>query len=200
LPQIGAISHSGRSKPEHNLINQTLSANTQPVSFLIRCKIALRNSAAPHAAGGLVKVVRLADPGRDRPGELWLQDQMPRENLFPAMVCSKRFQMPTSVRGGNKERERRITTGFKDKIARLHLAAESWSPSRYWLGPSTRLADQVAIFVGGLRCRGAWCLIDNGLFAVRRRDFRLFTIDTEFLFPETYSIDGRDRAKISNQN
>jgi 3'-phosphoadenosine 5'-phosphosulfate sulfotransferase (PAPS reductase)/FAD synthetase len=33
-----------------------------------------------------------------------------------------------------------------------------------------------------------------------RRNFRVFTIDTDFLFPETYSLIDRDRAKIRNQS
>ena len=77
-----------------------------------------------------------------------------------------------------------ITTGFKDKIARLHLAAESWSPQQVLAWAFDAFGDQVAIS----SAFGAEGMVLIDMASHVRRDFRLFTIDTEFLFPETYSL------------
>src|SRR5580658_8761155 len=59
----------------------------------------------------------------------------------------------------------------KVKIAQVQLAAESWSP------------QQVLAWAFGT---GGMVLID--MASRLRKDFRVFTLDTEFLFPETYSL------------
>ena len=73
---------------------------------------------------------------------------------------------------------------MKDQIAELQLAAESWSPQQV-------LAWAFKTFGSGVAISSAFgsegmALID--MASRVRRNFRLFTIDTEFLFPETYSL------------
>jgi len=84
-----------------------------------------------------------------------------------------------------------ITTGFKDKIARLHLAAESWNPQQVLAWAFDTFGDQVAIS----SAFGAEGMVLIDMASHVRRDFRLFTIDTEFLFPETYSLMDRIEQK-----
>jgi phosphoadenosine phosphosulfate reductase len=84
-----------------------------------------------------------------------------------------------------------ITTAFKDKIAGLHLAAESWNPQQVLAWAFDAFGDQVAIS----SAFGAEGMVLIDMASHVRRDFRLFTIDTEFLFPETYSLMDRIEQK-----
>jgi phosphoadenosine phosphosulfate reductase len=72
----------------------------------------------------------------------------------------------------------------KDQIAEVQKLAESWSPKQVLTWAFDTFGDGVAISsafgVEGMS------LID--MASRVRKDFRLFTIDTEFLFPETYSL------------
>jgi len=72
----------------------------------------------------------------------------------------------------------------KNKIAELHSTAESWGPQQVLAWAFETFGNRVAIS-SAFGAEGM-ALIDMA-FRVRK-DFRLFTIDTEFLFPETYSL------------
>src|ERR1700686_3559259 len=72
----------------------------------------------------------------------------------------------------------------KNKIAELHSTAESWSPLQVLAWALETFGNRVAIS-SAFGAEGM-ALIDMAFRA--RKDFRLFTIDTEFLFPETYSL------------
>jgi phosphoadenosine phosphosulfate reductase len=72
----------------------------------------------------------------------------------------------------------------KDKIAELQLTAESWSPQRVLGWAFETFGNDVAIS----SAFGAEGMVLIDMASRLRRDFRVFTIDTEFLFPETYSL------------
>jgi phosphoadenosine phosphosulfate reductase len=72
----------------------------------------------------------------------------------------------------------------KDKIAEVQLTAESWSPQRVLAWAFETFGNKVAIS----SAFGAEGMVLIDLASRVRKDFRLFTIDTEFLFPETYSL------------
>ena len=80
---------------------------------------------------------------------------------------------------------------MKQKIAEMQLAAEGWSPQHVlgWAFDtfSTEVAISSAFGAEGM------ALID--MASRVRKNFRLFTIDTEFLFPETYSLMDRIEQK-----
>ncbi|MGB8012277.1 MAG: phosphoadenylyl-sulfate reductase [Terriglobales bacterium] len=80
---------------------------------------------------------------------------------------------------------------MKDKIAEVQLSAESWSPQRVLSWAFETFGDNVAIS-SAFGAEGM-ALIDMASHV--RKDFRLFTIDTEFLFPETYSLIDRIEQK-----
>ncbi len=71
-----------------------------------------------------------------------------------------------------------------DKIAEVQLTAESWSPQRVLAWAFETFGNEVAI--SSAFGTGGMVLID--LASRLRKDFRVFTLDTEFLFPETYSL------------
>jgi phosphoadenosine phosphosulfate reductase len=72
----------------------------------------------------------------------------------------------------------------KDKIAEVQLTAESWSPQQVLSWAFETFGNEVAI---SSACGAeGMALID--MASRVRKDFRVFTIDTEFLFPETYSL------------
>ncbi|MFZ0798389.1 MAG: phosphoadenylyl-sulfate reductase [Terriglobales bacterium] len=73
---------------------------------------------------------------------------------------------------------------MKDKIAAAHLAAESWSPQHVLAWAFETFGDSVAIS----SAFGAEGMVLIDMASHVRKDFRVFTIDTEFLFPETYSL------------
>ena len=73
---------------------------------------------------------------------------------------------------------------MKDQIARVQIAAEKWSPQQVlaWAFETFnyKVAISSAFGVEGM------VLID--MASRIKKNFRLFTVDTEFLFPETYSL------------
>ena len=74
--------------------------------------------------------------------------------------------------------------GMKEEMKQLQAAAETWSAERVLeLGFDT-FEDKVAISTAF--GDGGMVLID--IASKVRRKFRLFTLDTEFLFPETYNL------------
>jgi phosphoadenosine phosphosulfate reductase len=72
----------------------------------------------------------------------------------------------------------------KDKIAAMQLTAEGWSPQRVLAWAFETFGNDVAIS----SAFGAEGMVLIDMASKVRKNFRLFTIDTEFLFPETYQL------------
>lgn len=72
----------------------------------------------------------------------------------------------------------------KDQIAKIQTAAEDWSPKRVLTWAFETFGSRVAI--SSAFGPEGMSLIDMATHV--SKDFRLFTIDTEFLFPETYAL------------
>jgi phosphoadenosine phosphosulfate reductase len=72
----------------------------------------------------------------------------------------------------------------KDKIAEMQLTAEGWSPPQVLAWAFATFGNAVAI-ASAFGAEGM-ALID--MASRVHTDFRVFTLDTEFLFPETYSL------------
>jgi phosphoadenosine phosphosulfate reductase len=79
----------------------------------------------------------------------------------------------------------------KNKIAELHSTAESWGPQQVLAWAFETFGNRVAIS-SAFGAEGM-ALID--MASRVNKDFRLFTVDTEFLFPETYSLMDRIEQK-----
>ena len=73
---------------------------------------------------------------------------------------------------------------MKDKIAEVQLSAESWSPQRVLSWAFENFGNEVAIS----SAFGAEGMVLIDMASRVRKDFRVFTVDTEFLFPETYTL------------
>ncbi len=73
---------------------------------------------------------------------------------------------------------------MKDKIAELQRLAESWTPQHVLAWAFENFGNGVAIS----SAFGAEGMVLIDMASRVHKDFRLFTIDTEFLFPETYSL------------
>ena len=80
---------------------------------------------------------------------------------------------------------------IKGKIAETQLHAESWNPQRVLSWAFETFGNEVAIS-SAFGAEGM-VLIDMAWRA--RKDFRVFTVDTEFLFPETYNLIDRIEQK-----
>jgi phosphoadenosine phosphosulfate reductase len=76
-------------------------------------------------------------------------------------------------------------------IADFQQAAETWTPQRALAWAFDAFGDRVAIS----SAFGAEGMVLIDMASRVRRNFRLFTIDTEFLFPETYSLMDRIEEK-----
>jgi phosphoadenosine phosphosulfate reductase len=73
---------------------------------------------------------------------------------------------------------------MKKEIGELQIVAEAWKPERVLAWAFETFGDAVAISSAfGLE---GMALID--MASRVRQNFRLFTLDTEFLFPETYNL------------
>jgi len=72
----------------------------------------------------------------------------------------------------------------KNNIAELQFSAESWSPQRVLAWAFETFGSRVAIS----SAFGAEGMVLIDIASRLRKDFRLFTVDTEFLFPETYAL------------
>jgi len=72
----------------------------------------------------------------------------------------------------------------KQQIAQIQLAAESWNPRQVLAWAFGKFGNEVAIS-SAFGAEGM-ALID--MASRVQKDFRLFTIDTEFLFQETYNL------------
>ena len=79
----------------------------------------------------------------------------------------------------------------KDSIVEMQLTAESWSPERALSWAFETFGNEVAIS----SAFGAEGMVLIDIASRIRKDFRLFTLDTEFLFPETYSLIDRIEQK-----
>lgn len=79
----------------------------------------------------------------------------------------------------------------KELIASVQTAAETWTPQRVLTWAFETFGSRVAIS----SAFGAEGMVLIDMASRVRRDFRLFTIDTEFLFPETYSLMDRIEEK-----
>lgn len=73
---------------------------------------------------------------------------------------------------------------MKEKLAELQIAAEAWKPERVLDWAFETFRDSVAIS-SAFGAEGV-ALID--MASRVRKSFRIFTLDTEFLFPETYNL------------
>ena len=76
-------------------------------------------------------------------------------------------------------------------VATIQQAAESWTPQRALTWAFETFGNRIAIS----SAFGAEGMVLIDMASRLRRDFRLFTIDTEFLFPETYSLMDRIEEK-----
>ena len=79
----------------------------------------------------------------------------------------------------------------QEQIADVQNAAESWTPQRVLTWAFETFGNRVAIS----SAFGAEGMVLIGMASRVRKDFRLFTIDTEFLFPETYNLMDRIEEK-----
>ena len=73
---------------------------------------------------------------------------------------------------------------MKEKIADLQSATENWGPDQTLAWAFRTFGNRVAIS----SAFGAEGMVLIDMASRVRKEFRLFTIDTEFLFPETYSL------------
>ena len=73
---------------------------------------------------------------------------------------------------------------MKEKLAELQIAAEAWKPERVLDWAFETFGESVAIS-SAFGAEGM-ALID--MASRVRKSFRIFTLDTEFLFPETYNL------------
>ena len=73
---------------------------------------------------------------------------------------------------------------MKDEIAKLQPIAETWSPQHLLAWAFERFGNDIAIS----SAFGAEGMVLIDMASRVNRNFRLFTIDTEFLFPETYTL------------
>jgi phosphoadenosine phosphosulfate reductase len=73
---------------------------------------------------------------------------------------------------------------MKEQIGELQIAAEVWGPERILEWAFETFGDTVAIS----SAFGAEGMVLIDMASRVRHNFRLFTLDTEFLFPETYAL------------
>lgn len=80
---------------------------------------------------------------------------------------------------------------MKQQIADIQSVADHWSPQRTLHWAFQTFGNAVAIS----SAFGAEGMVLIDMASRVRKDFRLFTIDTEFLFPETYNLMDRIEEK-----
>jgi phosphoadenosine phosphosulfate reductase len=73
---------------------------------------------------------------------------------------------------------------MKEEVNRLKIVAEAWTPTRVLEWAFATYGDAVAIS----SAFGAEGMVLIDIASRLRKSFRLFTLDTEFLFPETYNL------------
>jgi phosphoadenosine phosphosulfate reductase len=79
----------------------------------------------------------------------------------------------------------------KDRIAETQSNAENWNPLRVLSWAFETYGNEVAIS----SAFGAEGMVLIDMASRARKDFRVFTVDTEFLFPETYNLIDRIEQK-----
>lgn len=84
-----------------------------------------------------------------------------------------------------------MTSSIQDQIVSLQASAEHWTPQRALAWAFEKFGTSVAIS----SAFGAEGMVLIDMASSIRKDFRLFTIDTEFLFPETYALMDRIEAR-----
>src|SRR6201981_2501639 len=84
-----------------------------------------------------------------------------------------------------------IQHNVQEQIAKVQVAAENWTPQRALTWAFETFGNRVAIS----SAFGAEGMVLIDMASRVRKDFRLFTIDTEFLFPETYNLMDRIEEK-----
>src|SRR5580692_5786741 len=73
---------------------------------------------------------------------------------------------------------------MKEEVEKLQIAADSWNPERVLGWAFDAFGDGVAIS----SAFGAEGMVLIDVASRVRQNFRVFTLDTEFLFPETYNL------------
>jgi phosphoadenosine phosphosulfate reductase len=84
-----------------------------------------------------------------------------------------------------------VNDQIKSEIADLQSAADQWTPQRVLSWAFDTFQNGVAIS----SAFGAEGMVLIDMASRVRKDFRLFTVDTEFLFPETYNLMDRIEEK-----
>ncbi len=84
---------------------------------------------------------------------------------------------------------------MEDQIDSVQAVAEHWTPQRTLAWAFERFGNSVEIS----SAFGAEGMVLIDMASRIRKDFRLFTIDTEFLFPETYALMDRIEDKYGVQ-
>lgn len=79
------------------------------------------------------------------------------------------------------------------QVAALQSSAENWTPQQVLTWAFENYGNRVAVS----SAFGAEGMVLIDMASRLRRDFRLFTIDTEFLFPETYNLMDRIEEKYA---
>jgi phosphoadenosine phosphosulfate reductase len=88
-------------------------------------------------------------------------------------------------------REGLVTPLMKDQVASIQDLAEHWTPQRTLAWAFEKFGNSVAVS----SAFGAEGMVLIDMASRICKDFRLFTIDTEFLFPETYALMDRIEEK-----
>src|ERR1700735_1680423 len=73
---------------------------------------------------------------------------------------------------------------MKEDVGKLQIAAEAWKPERVLEWAFDTFREGVAIS----SAFGAEGMVLIDIASRVRQNFRIFTLDTEFLFPETYNL------------
>src|ERR1700690_2867960 len=73
---------------------------------------------------------------------------------------------------------------MKEKVAELQITAEAWTPEHVLEWAFDTFGNAVAIS----SAFGAEGMVLIDIASRVRQNFRVFTLDTEFLFPETYNL------------
>lgn len=73
---------------------------------------------------------------------------------------------------------------MKDEILQFRFASEAWTPERVLEWGFSTFGDRIAIS----SAFGAEGMVIIDIASRLRRGFRIFTLDTDFLFPETYDL------------
>jgi phosphoadenosine phosphosulfate reductase len=84
-----------------------------------------------------------------------------------------------------------VKSQIKNTVAELQNAADHWTPQQVLAWAFEAFGNSVAIS----SAFGVEGMVLIDMASRVRKDFRLFTIDTEFLFPETYSLMDRIEEK-----